>query len=92
VRPTGWTALLRVVFSRAVVGLGLAAIVTRFVRSLLFDVSPMDLSVFVARAAATIAVAALATWVPARRTSGVAPTVALRPLPSFAAAGSRLVP
>jgi predicted permease len=62
----------------AVVGLGLAALVTRFARSFLFDVSPMDPSVFVSMAAAIIAVAALATWMPARRASGVDPMVALR--------------
>jgi len=62
----------------AVFGLGLAALVTRFARSFLFEVSPMDVSVFASMAVAIIAVATLATWMPARRASGVDPMVALR--------------
>jgi predicted permease len=62
----------------AVVGLGLAALVTRFAQSLLFGVSPLDVGVFALMAVATLAVAGFASWVPARRASGVDPMVALR--------------
>jgi predicted permease len=62
----------------AVVGLGLAALVTRFAQGLLFGVSPLDGGVFALMAAAVLAVAAFASWVPARRASGVDPMEALR--------------
>jgi predicted permease len=62
----------------AVVGIGLAALVTRFAQSFLFDVSPVDASVFALTTVTALAVAGLATWIPARRASGVDPMVALR--------------
>ena len=62
----------------AVIGLSLAAFATRFARSFLFDVSPVDVSVFASMTVAALAVAGLATWVPARRASGVDPMVSLR--------------
>jgi len=62
----------------AVLGLVLAALVTRFAQSLLFGVSPLDAGVFASMAAAALAVAGLASWVPARRAAGVDPVVALR--------------
>lgn len=62
----------------AVVGLGLAALVTRFLRTFLFGVSPLDLSVFALMALAAVAVAGFASWVPARRASGIDPMEALR--------------
>ena len=61
-----------------VVGLGLAALVTRFAQSFLFGVSPLDVGVFGLMALAALAVASLASWVPARRASGVDPMEALR--------------
>jgi len=61
-----------------VVGLGLAAVVTRFAQSFLFGVSPLDLGVFALMAVAALAVAGLASWVPARRAAGVDPMEALR--------------
>ncbi len=62
----------------ALVGLGLAALVTRFAQSLLFGVSPLDVGVFALMAVAALAVAGLASWVPARRASRVDPMEALR--------------
>ena len=62
----------------ALVGLALAAAVTRLLRSLLFDVSPLDPAVFSLMALAAIVVAAAASWLPARRASSVDPMVALR--------------
>ena len=61
-----------------VVGLGLAAVVTRFAQSFLFGVSPLDVGVFALTAVAALAVAGLASWVPARRASRVDPVEALR--------------
>src|SRR5947199_172620 len=62
------------------VGLGLLAAlgVTRALTAMLFDVAPYDATTFVATALLLVAVALLATWVPARRATKVDPMVALR--------------
>ncbi len=62
------------------VGLGLlvALGVTRALSALLFEVAPRDATTFVATALLLVAVALLATWVPARRATKVDPMVALR--------------
>jgi predicted permease len=62
----------------AVVGLALAAVVTRFAQTLLFGVSPLDMSVFVVMALAALLVSGFASWVPARRAAHVDPMQALR--------------
>jgi ABC-type antimicrobial peptide transport system permease subunit len=62
----------------SVIGLGLAAAVTRFAEALLFGVSPLDTGVFVIMALAALGVAALASWVPARRAAHIDPMRALR--------------
>lgn len=62
----------------AVVGLGLAAGVTRFAQSFLFGVSPLDFTVFAMMALAALLVAGFASWVPARRASSIDPMEALR--------------
>ncbi|MEZ5402113.1 MAG: ABC transporter permease [Bryobacteraceae bacterium] len=59
-------------------GLALAAAITRFLRSFLYGVSPMDPLTFAAAALFWIAVAMLASYVPARRAARVEPVVALR--------------
>jgi ABC-type lipoprotein release transport system permease subunit len=51
---------------------------TRYLRSLLFGVTPHDPFTFAAVSAIVLAVAAAAAWVPARRASRVDPLVALR--------------
>jgi predicted permease len=66
----------------AAIGLALGLIgagaLTRFVRSMLFDISPFDPITFAAISATLAAVAFLACYVPARRATGVDPLVALR--------------
>jgi putative ABC transport system permease protein len=47
-------------------------------QSLLFEVSPLDVGVFAMMTVATLAIAAFASWVPARRALSVDPMVALR--------------
>lgn len=60
--------------------LGLAGVLalSRFLRSLLFEVSPVDLPSLVGVAALILATSAIATLVPARRAARVDPVVALR--------------
>jgi predicted permease len=60
------------------IGLIVAAVLTRFVRTMLFDVSPFDPITFAAISATLAAVAFLACYVPARRATRVDPLVALR--------------
>jgi putative ABC transport system permease protein len=64
------------------VGLGIgligAAVSTRFVRSMLFGVTPSDPITFGATAATLAGVALLACYVPARRATRVNPLIALR--------------
>ena len=61
-----------------VLGLGGAVAVTRVMRSLLYEVSPLDPITFVIVAATLPAIALLATWLPARRATRVDPTLTLR--------------
>jgi len=62
------------------VGLGLLAAlgVTRALNAMLFEVAPRDALTFAATALLLVAVALVATWVPARRATKVDPMVALR--------------
>lgn len=59
-------------------GLLAAAVVTRSIRSLLFDVQPMDPATFLLAAVLLASVAAAAVWIPARRATQVDPMSALR--------------
>jgi predicted permease len=59
------------------VGLGAAIGVTRLMTSLLFNVQPVDLPTYVIVAIALTVVAAVASYLPARRASGVDPAEAL---------------
>jgi predicted permease len=62
------------------VGIGLVAAValSRVMSSLLFGVSAVDPLTYVAVAVTLVGVAALASWIPARRAAGVHPATALR--------------
>jgi predicted permease len=60
------------------VGLGAAAALMRLMRTLLFGISPLDPITFTAVPAALVAAAALASYLPARRTSAIDPVEALR--------------
>ena len=67
-----------VVAGGALAGLGLAAILTRFLRSFLFDVSPLDAPTFIGVPLLLCAVALLASYFPARRATRVDPIKVLR--------------
>jgi ABC-type antimicrobial peptide transport system permease subunit len=60
------------------IGLGAAAALMRLMRTLLFGISPLDPVTFIAVPVALVAAAALASYLPARRTTAVDPVVALR--------------
>ena len=61
-----------------VIGLALSAALTRFIARFLYGVTATDLATFVAVAALLTAVAAAASFIPARRATRVDPVVALR--------------
>ena len=61
-----------------VLGLGAAAVLMRLMRTLLFGVSPLDPVTFTAVPVVLVAAAALASYLPARRTAAVDPVEALR--------------
>jgi ABC-type lipoprotein release transport system permease subunit len=60
------------------VGLAAAAATTRWLGSLLFDVSPVDPMVLTVVAVVLAATSMLASFVPARRAASVDPMLALR--------------
>jgi putative ABC transport system permease protein len=59
-------------------GLVAATLLTRFLRNVLYDITPHDPFTYAAVVAVLLAVALLATWLPARKATGVDPVVALR--------------
>jgi len=69
---------MRVTLLGVAIGLAGALVLTRVLRSLLFDMSPTDPRFFAGSALLVAAVALVATYVPARRAVGVDATSALR--------------
>ena len=59
-------------------GIAGAAVLTRFMETVLFGIEPSDPLTFVQVIVALLAAAALASWLPARRAVGIDPVVALR--------------
>jgi len=74
--------VVRHALTMAIIGVGVGAIgamaLTRLLASFLFEVRPLDPATFAAAAATLTAAALLASYIPARRASGVDPVVALR--------------
>jgi putative ABC transport system permease protein len=68
----------KVVLFGVAVGVAAAFAATRLLGALLFDVKPVDIIVFLAMSATMIGVGMLASYMPARRASGVDPIEALR--------------
>jgi ABC-type antimicrobial peptide transport system permease subunit len=68
-----WLALVGIV-----IGVGAALLLTRLVKSMLYGIQPYDPLTFAAGVSVLIAVALAASWIPARRASGVQPMEALR--------------
>ncbi|HEU4585291.1 MAG TPA: ABC transporter permease [Gemmatimonadaceae bacterium] len=61
-----------------IVGLAGAALLTRFMRSVLYGVGTTDPATFAGVAAVLLGVAFLASWIPARRAARVDPLIAMR--------------
>jgi putative ABC transport system permease protein len=78
VRSLFWWQALRLVAAGIAAGLVAAFGLTRLIESLLFGVAPLDASTFVVVPALMLAVAALASLVPARRALRIDPMDALR--------------
>jgi putative ABC transport system permease protein len=68
----------RLVVAGVVLGVMLAAVATRVIASLLFDVSALDVATFAAMSVGLVAVSLLASYFPARRAAGFDPMTALR--------------
>jgi putative ABC transport system permease protein len=75
-----WVAKLgmKIVLVGMVVGVGLAALLTRFISAILFGVQPSDPLTYLVVGATLGSIAFLACYIPARRATKVDPLVALR--------------
>jgi putative ABC transport system permease protein len=69
---------VRLVVAGVAAGLVAAAAATRLLETLLYETEPLDLATFAATVIVLVAVALLASYVPARRGTRVAPVEALR--------------
>jgi putative ABC transport system permease protein len=69
---------LRVAAIGTAIGLALAVLLTRFLRTLLFDVSTTDPPAYVLATLVLMAAAVLASWIPARGAARVDPLKTLR--------------
>jgi len=61
-----------------IAGMAAALWLTRFLSGLLYDTPPLDLATFLAMPAGLVLIAAMASYVPARRAAGVSPLESLR--------------
>jgi len=61
-----------------VLGVSIAAMVTRYLKSLLFELTPLDLTTFLAMPALFAVIAAVASYLPARRATRLNPQAVLR--------------
>jgi ABC-type antimicrobial peptide transport system permease subunit len=68
---------LKLAFAGVVIGLTAAFSLTRWMKSLLFEVRPTDPMTFAVIALLLMAVALLACWIPARRAARLDPMTAL---------------
>ena len=68
----------RVALIGVVVGVLAAVVLTRYIQTLLFDVGRLDAMAFAGMSVVMIAVALVASYIPAHRASRVDPLVALR--------------
>ena len=69
---------LRLTAAGIAIGLVLSAGITRFLRSFLYGVSPLDPAAFAGASLAWVLIAMLASYLPARRAARVDPAVSLR--------------
>ena len=69
---------LLLIFCGAALGMAASAGLMRFLASMLFEVKATDPSTFIVVATLLVVVAALACWIPARRSTQIDPMVALR--------------
>jgi len=69
---------LRLLVIGVLVGLAGALVLTRFLRSLLFEISPTDPATFAAVAVLLCVVGFMASYLPARRATRIDPMIALR--------------
>jgi len=68
----------RLALSGVALGLVVAAVASRVLRSQLFEVAPTDPTTYVLVALSLLTVALIASWIPARRAAGGNPVTALR--------------
>jgi putative ABC transport system permease protein len=77
VRMVVWQGM-KLALIGVVIGLGAALALTRLIRNLLYGVSPTDPFTYIAVSIVLIGVAALASYIPARRAARIDPMQALR--------------
>ncbi|HSS99478.1 MAG TPA: ABC transporter permease [Terriglobales bacterium] len=73
-----FTSAAKLAIAGCLIGLGVAALASRLLRSMLFEVSPFDLSVLAAAAGFLLVLALVASLLPARRAASIDPMKALR--------------